>query len=119
MNTFDAIRERRAVKYFDPTHQFTQQETEHLLDLAMQAPSSFNIQHWRLVNVTDMTLRARLREAAHNQAQVTEASLLFVGIVDIKAWEKDPARYWVNAPKEAQDILVPSFLLWQRATTKR
>ncbi|QWD81227.1 nitroreductase family protein [Polynucleobacter sp. MWH-S4W17] len=107
MNTFDAIRERRAVKYFDPSHEFTKQETEQLLDLAIQAPSSFNIQHWRLVNVTDKALRAKLREAAHDQAQVTDGSLLFVVTVDIKAWEKDPARYWVNAPKEAQDILVP------------
>ena len=107
MNTFDAIRERRAVKQFDPHHQFTKQETEQLLDLAMQAPSSFNIQHWRLVNVTDKALRLKLREVAYDQAQVTEGSLLFVVTVDIKAWEKDPARYWVNAPKEAQDILVP------------
>ncbi len=107
MNTFDAIRQRRAIKHFDPSHQFTQQETEQLLDLAIQAPSSFNIQHWRLVNVTDKGLRAKLREAAFDQAQVTDASLLFVVTVDIKAWEKDPARYWVNAPKEAQDILVP------------
>ena len=73
----------------------------------MQAPSSFNIQHWRLVNVTDKALRAKLREAAFDQAQVTDASLLFVVTVDIKAWEKNPARYWVNAPKEAQNILVP------------
>ena len=107
MNTFDAIRERRAVKQFDPSHEFTKQETDQLLDLAMQAPSSFNIQHWRLVNVTDKALRVQLREAAHDQAQVTDGSLLFVMTVDIKAWDKDPARYWVNAPKEAQDILVP------------
>lgn len=107
MNTFDAIRERRAVKNFDPSHELSKEETEQLLDLAMQAPSSFNIQHWRLVNVTDKALRVKLREAAHDQAQVTDGSLLFVVTVDTKAWEKDPARYWVNAPKEAQDILVP------------
>jgi nitroreductase len=107
MNTFDAIRERRSIKHFDPTHQFTQQEFDQLIDLAMLSPSSFNIQHWRLVNVTDKALRTKLREAAHDQAQVTDASLLFVMTVDIKAWDKDPARYWVNAPKAAQDILVP------------
>ncbi|MBU3593988.1 nitroreductase family protein [Polynucleobacter sp. 71A-WALBACH] len=107
MNTFDAIRERRAVKHFDPQHQFTKQETDELLDLAIQSPSSFNIQHWRLVNVTDKALSVKLREAAFDQAQVTDGSLLFVVTVDIKAWEKDPARYWTNAPKEAQDILVP------------
>ncbi len=107
MNTLDAIRERRAVKHFDPSHEITKSEYDQLIDLAMQAPSSFNIQHWRLVNVTDKALRAKLREAAFNQAQVTDASLCFVLTVDIKAWEKNPARYWTNAPKEAQDILVP------------
>jgi nitroreductase len=107
MNTLDAIRQRRAIKYFDPAHQFTKEETQQLIELAMQSPSSFNIQHWRLVNVTDKTLRRQLREAAYDQAQVTDASLLFVIAVDIQAWSKDPARYWVNAPKEAQDIVVP------------
>jgi nitroreductase len=107
MNTLDAIRQRRAIKHFDPTHQFTKEETQQLIELAMQSPSSFNIQHWRLVNVTDKALRTQLRAAAHDQTQVTDASLLFVIAVDIKAWSKDPARYWVNAPKEAQDILVP------------
>jgi hypothetical protein len=28
MDTFDAIRERRAVEHFDPSHQLTQQEAE-------------------------------------------------------------------------------------------
>ena len=107
MNTFDAIRERRAIKHFDPDFQLSKSETDQLIDLAMQAPSSFNIQHWRLVNVTDKALRVKLREAAHDQAQVTDGSLLFVVTVDIKAWEKDPARYWTNAPQAAQDILVP------------
>jgi len=107
MNTIDAIRDRRAVKHFDPHHVFTKEEFNQLIELAMQTPSSFNIQHWRLVNVTDKELRIKLRQAANNQAQVTEGSLLFVVTVDIKAWEKNPARYWLNAPKEAQDVLVP------------
>lgn len=107
MNTFDAIKQRRAVKHFDPNHRFTAAEEDQLIELARQAPSSFNIQHWRLVQVTDPSLRIKIRAAAFDQAQVTEASLLFVVTADIKAWEKDPQRYWVNAPKQAQDILVP------------
>ena len=107
MDAIEAIRQRRAVKHFDPNHQLTSNEIELLLDVAAQAPSSFNIQHWRIVNVTDPALRTKLREAAFDQAQVTDASLLFVVCTDIKAWEKDPQRYWVNAPKEAQNVLVP------------
>jgi nitroreductase len=26
---------------------------------------------------------------------------------DLKAWDKNPERYWANAPQAAQDILVP------------
>ena len=107
MDAIEAIRQRRAVKHFDPNHRFSAEELKSLLDVAIQTPSSFNIQHWRIVNVTDPALRAQLREAAYDQPQVTDASLLFVICADIKAWEKDPQRYWVNAPKEAQDILVP------------
>jgi len=107
MDTIEAIKSRRAIKHFDPDHQFSAEEKAQLIDLAMQTPSSFNIQHWRLVNVTDKALRKEIRAAAVDQAQVTDASLLFVITTDIKAWTKDPQRYWKNAPESVQNILVP------------
>ena len=107
MNPFDAIRQRRAVKHFDPDHRMTAEEIAQLMDLAIQAPTSFNMQHWRFVLVEDPELRKEIRAAAVDQAQVTEASLLFVLCADVKAWEKEPQRYWRNAPKAAQDVLVP------------
>lgn len=57
--------------------------------------------------VENKELRLQIREAAWDQPQVTDASLLFVMCADLKAWEKEPERYWKNAPKEAQDILIP------------
>jgi len=107
MDTFDTIRSRRAVKHFVPAHPISDTEEAELLDLAMQSPSSFNIQHWRVVRVSDPTIRQQIRAAGHDQAQLTEASLLYVLCADLKAWDKDPARYWRNAPKAAQDVLVP------------
>ncbi|NKB16028.1 MAG: nitroreductase family protein [Sphingomonadales bacterium] len=107
MHTHDAIRARRAVKHFDPTFMMPADHEAQLLDLARQAPTSFNLQNWRLVNVKDQALRSEIRAAAWDQAQVTDASLLFVFAADLRAHERDPARYWVDAPREAQDILVP------------
>jgi nitroreductase len=107
MDTFEAINTRRSIRHFDPSHRFTPAELDQLVTLAMQTPSSFNIQHWPLVNVTDPALRQQIRAAAWDQAQVTEASLLFVITADVKAWAKNPARYFRNAPKEASDMLVP------------
>jgi len=107
MDTIDAIRARRSVKHYDPDYMMPDVDETTLLDLARQAPTSFNMQNWRFVNVKDKDLRLKIREAAWGQAQVSEASMLLVLCADLKAHKHDPARYWVDAPKEAQDILVP------------
>lgn len=107
MDTLEAINARRAVKHYDPDFEMPQSDIDTILQHAIQSPTSFNIQNWRLVLVEDKNLREKLRVAAWDQAQVTEASLLFVMCADVKSWEKDPQRYWKDAPKEAQDILVP------------
>lgn len=107
MHTFDAIRQRRAVKTYDPAHTITPQEEDQLIDLAMQTPSSFNIQHWRIVRVSDPDLRRQIRAVGNDQAQMTDASLLYVLTADIKAWQKNPQRYFANAPQPVQDMLLP------------
>ncbi len=108
MNVTQAIIERRSVKAYDPQHKMTEQEIAKLMSLAILSPTAFNIQNWRFVVVTDPALRKEIRAVSWNQAQVEEASLLVVLTADLKAWEKDPARYWVNAPKPVQDYLVPA-----------
>ena len=108
MNVTQAIIERRSVKAYDPQHIMTEQEIAKLMSLAILSPTAFNIQNWRFVVVTDPALRKEIRAVSWNQAQVEEASLLIVLTADLRAWEKDPARYWKNAPKPVQDYLVPA-----------
>lgn len=106
MDTFDAIYKRRAVKQYDTEHRLSEQEIEKLLSAAIQAPTSFNIQHWRFVVITDPELRAQIRAAGNDQAQMTDSSVLVLMTADVKAWAKSPERYWVNAPQEVADLLV-------------
>ena len=108
MDTFDAIKERRSVKHYDPNHKLTDEEVNQLLSLAVLSPTSFNIQNWRFVVVKDSEVRKQIRAAAWDQAQVTDSSLLIVICADLKSWKENPAQYWKNAPKEAQDFLVPA-----------
>jgi len=105
MDTIEAVRQRRAVKQYDPEHEMTREEVDRLIGLAKLAPTAFNQQNYRFVLVRDAELRKQIREAAWDQAQVTDASLLIVICADLKAWEKDPARYWANAPGEVQDYM--------------
>ncbi|MDY7107357.1 MAG: nitroreductase family protein [Planctomycetota bacterium] len=108
MDTITAIETRRAVKAFDPAHAMTEAEIERLMELAILAPTAFNIQNWRFVLVRDEKLREKIRAAAWDQAQVTEASLLIVLCGDLRAWADSPQRYWRNAPQAAQDFIVPA-----------
>ena len=107
METLDAVYTRRAVKHFDPAHELSQDEEKKLLEATIQSPTSFNIQHWRFVVIRDPELRKKIRtEYGNDQAQMTDASLLILMTADVKAWQKEPERYWTNAPKEVADLLV-------------
>jgi nitroreductase len=107
METYDAIKKRRAIKAFDPEHRLTAEEERKLFEATILAPTSFNIQHWRFVVVRAPELRAKIRkEFGNDQAQMTDASLLVIFTADVKAWQKEPDRYWRNAPQEVSDLLV-------------
>lgn len=108
LTTLDAIESRRSVKHFDPTHQMTEQEIARLITLAKLAPTSFNMQNYRFVIVSDPELRRQIRAVAWDQAQITDASLLVILCADLTAHAKSPQRYWAHAPQEVQDILVPA-----------
>ena len=106
METITAIKERRSVKHYDPAHEMSEAEINALLELALLSPTSFNMQHWRFVVVTDNEKLAAIQAAAWNQAQVTEASITILLCAKLNAHE-DAGRYWVHAPQSVQDILVP------------
>ena len=72
MNTLGSIETRRSVKQYDPAHQMGAEEVEKLLGHAMLSPTAFNIQNWRFVTVQDKELRAQIRAAAWDQAQVMQ-----------------------------------------------
>jgi nitroreductase len=108
MRTVDAIRSRRSIKHYDENHEMSEEEVTELLSLAILSPSAFNIQNWRFVVVTDTALRKKIREVAWDQAQVTDTSLFIILCADLKSWEKQPGRYWVNAPTEVQEFMLPA-----------
>ncbi len=106
MELTEAITQRRTVKQFDPEHRLSHEEFQTLIHHAMLAPTSFNIQHWRFVRISDPQLRADICRAAWGQTQVVQASELLVVTADIKAWDKSPERYWRNTDADTQAMVV-------------
>jgi len=108
MNIKDAIVNRRSIKHFDPEHTMPESEIEELMRHVILSPTAFNIQHWRFIQVEDKDKRTQIREASWGQAQVTDASLLLVLCADLNAWEKQPERYWREAPQDVKNFLLPA-----------
>lgn len=107
MNITDAIENRRSVKHYDPEHVMPEEDLAELIRLTKLAPSSFNMQNYRLLVIRDKELLQQIRAVAWDQAQVTDASVLFILCADLNAHNADPATYWSHAPQEVQDILGP------------
>ena len=97
MDTLEAIKTRRSTKSFDKNHKMTKDEITQLLELAILSPTSYNIQNWRFVTVTEQSLKDKLSELSHGQQQVSEASLVIVLCADLNSWDKKPERSDYNA----------------------
>ena len=69
MNVSEAIEARRSVKHYDPDHVMPETDLAELIRLTKLAPSSFNMQNYRILVVRDPEIRQQIRAAAwdHNQ----------------------------------------------------
>ena len=108
MDTIEAINSRRSIKSFDKNHKMTQQEITQLLELAILSPTSYNIQNWRFVTITDQSIKDKLTELSHGQQHVSEASLVIILCADLNSWDRNPERYWKNIPEEPRNAWVNS-----------
>jgi nitroreductase/dihydropteridine reductase len=69
---------RAAIKSFDPTKKLNAEQLDQLLTAVQLAPSSAGLQHYKILVVENPEIREKLREAAHGQAQLTQASQVIV-----------------------------------------
>jgi nitroreductase len=93
MDTLETIKHRVSAYKFDPTKSLTEDEIRELISYAIEAPSSYNIQHWRFVAVTKPEEKARLKALAYNQPKVADAAVTFIVLGDLRGYEKLPQIY--------------------------
>lgn len=107
MDTFAAIEQRRSVKKFDPAHAMTDAEITRLMEAAILSPTSFNIQNWRFVVITDQAQKDAVKAVGWNQAQFSDCSAIVLVCGDLKAHIREPERYWRNIDEKVRDQIVP------------
>ncbi|WP_428035287.1 nitroreductase family protein [Amphritea sp.] len=107
MDLFTAIEARRAIKHYSSNETVSEADFERIMQAVLLSPTSYNIQHWRFVRVTDPQQRSRIQAAAWGQTQITEAAELIILCADTQAWRDNPQRYWANTSAEVQAVMLP------------
>jgi nitroreductase/dihydropteridine reductase len=78
MSLLDKLQRRYATKKFDPAKKLSAGQLDDLLSAVQLSPSSFGLQSYKILVVEDPAIREQLREAAHGQAQLTDASQVII-----------------------------------------
>ncbi len=92
MDVVQAIKERRSINFFETGKEIPDGTLKELLELANLAPSSFNLQPWKVVVVKDPERKKVLRGCAFNQPKVEEASVVLILVADPLAMEENIER---------------------------
>jgi nitroreductase len=78
LSSSTALHWRCAVKKYDASKKLTAEQLQIAKDALRLSPSSFGLEAWNFIHVTNPETRKALREVGYNQPQITDASELFV-----------------------------------------
>ncbi|WP_373002513.1 NAD(P)H-dependent oxidoreductase, partial [Sulfurimonas sp.] len=76
---------RHACKVFDESKKISDEDIRFILDAGRRAPSSFGMEAWKFLVITNEDLKAKLRPACWNQAQITTCSHLVIILAGIES----------------------------------
>ncbi len=81
------MEERSSVRKYDPNFEISKDEIEEMLNEAVTAPSSSNLQPWRFMIFTNKEMKQELRTIAFNQEQVETASAVIAVLGDVEMYK--------------------------------
>jgi len=100
---------RHACKVFDESKKISDEDIKYILEIGRKSPSSFGMEAWKFLVITNEDLKAKLRPACWNQAQITSCSHLVVilaGIDSVKPESGLPEKRFARRemPQERLDF---------------
>ncbi|MDY3199747.1 MAG: NAD(P)H-dependent oxidoreductase [Arcobacter sp.] len=105
----EAMDFRHACKIFDETKKISDEDMKFILEAGRKSPSSFGMEAWKFLVITNEELKAKLRPACWDQPQITTCSHLVVvlaGIESVKPESGIPALRFGRRemPQEKKDF---------------
>ncbi len=89
----EAMDFRHACKRFDETKKISKEDFRFILEAGRKSPSSFGLEHWHFLVITNDHVKAALRPACWNQPQVTNCSHFVVLLAKKPCWFEKGSEY--------------------------
>lgn len=98
---------RHACKVFDESKKIDDEVMHYILEAGRKSPSSFGMEGWKFLVITNEALKAKLRPACWNQVQITSCSHLVVvlaAIENVKPESGIPAKRFARRPLSKEQL---------------
>ena len=100
---------RHACKIFDKNKIISDEDINYILEAGVKSPSSFGMEAWKFLVITDKKLKAELKPLCWNQEQITSCShlvIILAGIENLKIESGVPLKRFKRRkmPKEKLDF---------------
>ena len=86
---------RHACKVFDENKKISDEEMRYILEAGHKSPSSFGMEGWKFLVITNQTLKEKLRPVCWNQVQITSCShlvIILAAIDSVKVESGEPEK---------------------------
>lgn len=93
MSKIPYLQWRAAIKKYDPSRKLSSEQVEVLLEALNLSPSSYGLQPYHFLLITNEQLRKDIQMASYDQPQITAASHLIVIAAQLQMGEAEVERY--------------------------
>jgi nitroreductase len=107
----ELMHERKSVRKYKEGVIIPKKVLQQLIQDAISAPSSSNMQPWRFLVIQDQEVKKDLLPIANNQEQVEKCSAIIAVLGDMKMYERSEEIYNANVeqgvmPQEVADMMI-------------
>lgn len=79
---------RRSINFFDPNKGIEENTLKDIINLAVLAPSAFNLQPWEIIVIKSKEAKEKLHKLANNQPKILEAPVTLLIVGDKEGYDK-------------------------------
>ena len=106
-NFTEAMAFRHACKLFDESKTISNEQINYILEAGRTSPSSFGMEAWKFLVITNQSLKEKLKPVCWNQPQITSCSHLVIvlaGIQSVKPSSGIPQKRFARRPLNQEQI---------------